>query len=111
MASDREFAEYVCEQINLGERISLRRMFGEYSVYCDGKVIALICDNQLFIKMTASGRAWASELAEGQPFPGAKAWLLVGTELEDRGWLTELVLITEREVPLPRPKKKERPGR
>jgi TfoX/Sxy family transcriptional regulator of competence genes len=110
MASDLEFAEYVCEQIGLDERISLRKMFGEFAVYCDGKVVGLICDNQLFVKMTAGGRAWAPELLEGQPFAGAKPWLRVDTELEDRGWLTELVRITEREVPIPKPKKKERPG-
>lgn len=110
MASDLEFAEYVCEQIGLDERISIRKMFGEFAVYCDAKTVALICDNQLFVKMTAGGRAWAPELSEGQPFPGAKPWLLVGSELDDRGWLTELIRITERETPPPRPKKRIRPG-
>ncbi len=107
MASDQEFMDYVCEQINLGERISSRRMFGEYAIYCDGKVVALITGNRVFIKMTAAGRAWASGLVEAAPFPGAKAWLLVGSELDDRGWLRELVQITERELPLPKPKKKK----
>lgn len=109
MASDQEFMDYVCEQINLGERISSRRMFGEYAIYCDGKVVALITDNRVFIKMTAAGRAWAPALAEAQPFAGARPWLLVGSELDDRGWLSELVCITERALPPPKPKKKKLP--
>jgi TfoX/Sxy family transcriptional regulator of competence genes len=39
--------------------ISYRYMFGEYAIYCDGKVVALVCDNQLFVKPSdaASGGA------------------------------------------------------
>ncbi len=109
VASDQEFVDYICEQIALGERISYRRMFGEYALYCDGKVVALITDNRLFIKMTPEGRAWAAGLAEGPPFQGAKAWLMPGTELEERGWLTEMVRITERALPPPKPKRKKAP--
>lgn len=105
MTSSAEFMEYVTEQIGLGERIDTRRMFGEYAVYCDGKVVALVCDNLLHMKMTAGGRAYAPELPEGLPFPGAKPWLRVGDELDERNWLRELVEITVRELPSPKPKK------
>lgn len=50
MASDKEFVDYVAEQIGLGSRLTYRKMFGEYAVYLDAKVVALICDNSLFIK-------------------------------------------------------------
>jgi hypothetical protein len=32
-------------------------MFGEYAIYCDGKVVALVCDDQFFLEPTAAGRA------------------------------------------------------
>lgn len=105
MASSTEFMDYVTEQIGLGDRIDTRRMFGEYAVYCDGKVVALVCDNRLHIKMTSGGRAFAADLPEAQPFPGAKPWLQVGSELDERAWLRELVEITARELPNPKPKK------
>jgi TfoX/Sxy family transcriptional regulator of competence genes len=50
MASDPDFVDYVREQIGLGDRLTRRRMFGEYALYVDGKVVAFVCDNSLFVK-------------------------------------------------------------
>ena len=58
MASDPNFVEYVCYQIGRAGAITHRRMFGEYAVYYDGKVVALVCDNQFFIKPTNAARAF-----------------------------------------------------
>jgi TfoX/Sxy family transcriptional regulator of competence genes len=44
--------EYICEQIAEAGNISYKKMFGEYAVYCDEKVVAFVCDNQLFVKPT-----------------------------------------------------------
>ncbi len=71
MASDLEFAEYVCDQMRAAGLITHRRMFGEYAIYCDGKVVGFICDNTLFVKPTAGGRAAAGPIEEGLPYPGA----------------------------------------
>ncbi|MDQ7989602.1 MAG: TfoX/Sxy family protein [Candidatus Dactylopiibacterium sp.] len=103
MSTRAEFAEYVVEQAGLGERLATRRMFGEYALYCDGKVVGLICDDQLFVKMTPAGRAHAPELPTGAPFPGAKPWLLVETELDERSWLAHLIELTAQALPPPAP--------
>lgn len=50
MASTPEYVSYLCEQLRGTGTISARPMFGEYGLYWDGKLIGLICDNQLFIK-------------------------------------------------------------
>ena len=105
MASDIEFVEYVCDQISRAGSISFRKMFGEYALYCNGKVIALICDNQLFLKPTASGRSLLGPVVEAPPYPGAKLYFLIGDQLDDREWVTNLVRETERELPVPKPKK------
>lgn len=42
MASTKDFAEHVCDQMRGAGDISMRKMFGEYAVYCDGKMVALI---------------------------------------------------------------------
>jgi DNA transformation protein len=57
MATNAEFIQYVCDQLRGAGAISFRKMFGEYAVYCNGKVVALVCDNQFFLKPTAAGRA------------------------------------------------------
>jgi len=72
MATDKDFADYVRDQIAAAGNVSLRKMFGEYAVYCDGKVVALVCDNQLFVKPSESGRALLGEITETPPYEGAK---------------------------------------
>jgi TfoX/Sxy family transcriptional regulator of competence genes len=72
MASDLNFVEYVRDQINGAGQISFKKMFGEYAIYCDEKVVALVCDNQLFIKPTAVGRSIIGSVIEAPPYPSAK---------------------------------------
>ena len=48
MATDASFIEYVREQAGLGDRLGYRKMFGEYALYVDGLVVALVCDDQVF---------------------------------------------------------------
>ncbi|HTY02631.1 MAG TPA: TfoX/Sxy family protein [Rhodocyclaceae bacterium] len=105
MASDIEFVEYVCDQSRAAGAISFRKMFGDYAIYCDGKVVALVCDNQFFLKPTTAGRAAIGKAVEAPPYPGAKPHFLIGDGLDDREWLANLVRITERELPPPKPKK------
>ncbi|HZX30292.1 MAG TPA: TfoX/Sxy family protein [Rhodocyclaceae bacterium] len=108
MASDQDFVEYIRDQISGAGSITFRKMFGEYAVYANGKVVALVCDNQLFLKPTVGGRAFIGKPTEAPPYPGAKPHFLIGDELEDREWVSSLFRITEMELPLPKPKMKER---
>jgi len=109
MASDQDFVDYVCDQMGRAGPISQRKMFGEYALYLDGKVVALVCDNQLFVKPTAGGRAFIGKVTEGLPYPGAKPQFLVTEQLDDRDWISRLIRITHAELPLPKPKKPRRP--
>ena len=109
MASDQDFVDYVCDQMGGAGRISYRKMFGEYALYLDGKVVALVCDNQVFVKPTAGGRAYIGEVTEGLPYPGAKPQFLVTEQLDDREWISRLIQITDAELPLPKPKKPRQP--
>ena len=55
MSSSQEFVQYVADQISEAGLITFRKMFGEYGMYCDGKIFALICDDQFFVKITQKG--------------------------------------------------------
>ena len=108
MASDQSFVDYVCDQIRAAGDIRFKKMFGEYTLYCDEKVVALICDNQLFIKPTAAGREKIAELCpvvEAPPYPGAKPHFLIDSALDDQEWMADLVRITAAALPLPKPRK------
>ena len=107
MASDQDFVDFIVDQLENAGDITSRKMFGEYAIYCDGKVTALICDNQLFVKPTEAGRSFIGEVVEAPPYPGAKMSFLIEDGFEDRDWISDLVRITAKELPEPKPKKKK----
>jgi TfoX/Sxy family transcriptional regulator of competence genes len=107
MASDKEFIEYVVEQAEEAGNITFRKMFGEYAVYCNGTLVALVCDNQVFVKPTEMGRQFIGDVVEAPPYPGAKNSFLMEGLLEDKEWFSELIGITEKEL-LKNPKTKKR---
>ncbi len=106
MASDLNFVEYVCEQINGAGEITYKKMFGEYGIYCNGKIIGVICDNQFFVKKTAAGADICPEYEDGAPYDGAKAHFVVDN-IEDRDLMARFISATYNELPDPKPKKKK----
>lgn len=77
MASRQSTIDYILEQISSAGAVSARKMFGEYGIYCDGKIVALVCDNQLFVKPTTAGRGFVGTCNDVSPYPGAKPCLLI----------------------------------
>lgn len=109
MATQQSIAQYLADQVSEAGVVRIRKMFGEYALYCDEKVAALICDDKLFVKPTEEGRAFAGNPEEAPPYPGSKPFLLIEEDRwEDRTWITELVRITAVGLPPPKPKKKKR---
>lgn len=108
MASDQKFVDFVLDQIEKAGVITAKKMFGEYAVYADERIFGLICDNKLFIKPTVAGRAFIGKVKEVPAYPGAKPSFLIDEKLEDRSWLSELVRVTVKELPMPKPKKKKK---
>lgn len=90
MPSSPDVVEYVCFQLRHAGEISFKKMFGEYGLYCDRKFFGLVCDNQLFIKITEPGRAMKPDQEEGCPYEGAKPYFLM-TELDDDRFLSSFV--------------------
>ena len=110
MASNKDFVEFIIDQIKDAGTITHRKMFGEYAIYGDGKVVALACDNRLFVKPAGGGRSFIGDVIEAPAYPGAKPSFLIEDQFEDREWISEPIRITARELPSPRPKKKKRGG-
>ena len=107
MASTQDYINYVLEQINDAGNITCKKMFGEHAIYVDHKVVALICDNQLFVKPTEAGRKHIGDVEEAPPYPGAKMSFLIGDKADDKAWLCQLIRITADELPESKPKKKK----
>ncbi|MDH3531708.1 MAG: TfoX/Sxy family protein [Gammaproteobacteria bacterium] len=107
MANDPDFIQYVCDQIGAPCDVSYRHMFGGTTLYSRGKVVALICDNQLFVKPTDAGRAYIGDVTEAPAYAGSKKFFLIGEEIDDTEWLTELIRRTEEVLPKPKPRRKK----
>lgn len=108
MATKKSTIDYLLEQLAQAGTISARKMFGEYAIYCDDKVVALVCDDELYVKPTKAGKNFLSNVVETPPYPGAKPYYLIsGEQWEDADWLTELIQLSAAELPLPKPKKKK----
>lgn len=103
MSTQLSTIDFISEQVASAGTISSRKMFGEYCLYCDGKVVALICDDQLFVKPTDGGRKFVKEKVEKPAYPGSKPYLWISGEYwDDADWMSELVKITASELPLPK---------
>ena len=103
MASSKEYADFIIEQLaGLGE-ITARKMMGEYILYFREKVIGGIYDNCFLVKPTKSAREKMPDASLELPYEGAKPMLLVDN-VENRDFLKELILAMYDE--LPEPKKK-----
>lgn len=110
MATHQDFVEYVRSQSGLGEAITCRKMFGEYAIYVEGKVVALACDDQLFLKPTAHGRSLLRNPSEHPPFPGATRYLRIDEAIDDRDLLRRLLLATAEALPEPKPRRRTGAG-
>jgi len=105
MGTDAAFAEHALDQVRGAGLVATRKMFGEYALYCDGKVVALLCDNQFFLKPLPEVLAMIEAPAYGLPYPGAKPHLLLTGELDDTDLMVRLVRRVAELVPAPKPRK------
>jgi TfoX/Sxy family transcriptional regulator of competence genes len=100
MASKQSTVDFILEQIAPPGSVTAKKMFGEYALYRDEKVVALVADDLLFVKITPAVKAFAGPCEEKPPYPGAKPCLLVqGDKWEDRAWMSELFRITASSLP------------
>lgn len=104
MATTLEFVEYVHEQSGLGKGLTFKKMFGEYALYIDGKVVALACDNSLYIKPTKPIQELSATFATRSPYPGAKPHIVADELLDDSDQLKNLLLETASALPAPKSK-------
>lgn len=88
--------------------LSARKMFGEYALYLDNKVVALVCDDLLFVKPTPGALAALPGCAMAPPYPGAKPHLQADAALDDPETVTSALRAVAADLPPPQPKKPRR---
>lgn len=93
MSSNIDMVQYIADQCSGAGMITVRKMFGDYGIYCDGKIFGLICDNRFYVKPTDAGRALLKTADLQPPYEGAKDYFYIA-DVDDRDYLSELVKAT-----------------
>lgn len=104
MASSKEYLDFVLEQLSELDGISYRAMMGEYIIYYHGKVIGGIYDNRFLVKNIKAALNLMPDAELELPYAGATKILLVD-DLENKGFLKELLEAMHDELPEPKKRK------
>ena len=105
MASDPATVAFAVRQMQGAGLLRHARMFGEYGIWCDGKLVALVCDDQLFLKPTAGAMALMADLPTGPPYAGARPMVIGDALLDDPDRLARVVAQIAADLPELKPKK------
>jgi len=93
MASNPDFVQYIVDQCSGAGEIAVRKMMGDYCIYCNGVIFGLICDNNFYIKETDAGRAVLRNIILRPPYEGARDYFYID-DVDDSDYLTLLVTTT-----------------
>lgn len=110
MASNADFVQYIADQCSGAGEIAVKKMMGDYCIYCDGVLFGLICDNNLYIKPTEEGATQLKEVILRPPYPGAKPHFYIG-DVDNRDYLTTILRATIPALLKSKPKSKPNPVR
>ncbi len=108
MSTQQQTIDFISEQVSQAGTITSRKMFGEYALYCNGKVVAFVCDDQLFIKPTEAAKKFLKTPVEKPAYPGSKMYYWIDTEYwDDETWMSELIRTNANALPAPKPKRRK----
>ena len=106
MACNTDLVQYIADQCAAAGEITVKKMFGEYGIYCNAKIVGLICDDRLYLKPTDAVRPLLRTQDLRPPYDGAKPSFYIA-EIDDRDYLALLVRETYNALPEPKPKRKK----
>ena len=107
MGTRKDTTAFILEQLGHSDRFSVKPMFGEFALYVDGKPVAFICNDQLFVKILPESVALESTCERASAYPGSKDYYLVPEEeITGNRSLAEILLRVGSVVPLPKARKK-----
>ena len=107
MATDKDYLNYILEQLSDLDNITHRQMMGEYIIYYKGRIAAYLCDNRLLIKPTKTAKKLMPSAPLEPPYEGAKDMLLA-EDTDDKNFLTELFKSIFDELTEPKLKSKKK---
>ena len=90
------------------KHFTVRAMFGEYALYADGKVVGLVCDDQLYVKILPASAELEGICDKDEAYPGSKPYYVVEeSQLSQIPNLAEILLDIAKSLPEKKAKKKK----
>ncbi len=106
MATQKETIDFILSKLNKPDVFRARAMFGEYALYADGKVVALVCDDLLYVKILPASIELEGQCDKDEPYPGAKPHYVVEEgQLSTVGNLRDILLAVAESIPAKKVKK------
>lgn len=84
--------------------LTSRKMFGEYALYLDGRTVAFVCDDTLFIKPTPGALSLLPDAERGPAYPGSKDYIIGSAFLDDPDLCVRALRLVWADTPAPKPK-------
>ncbi len=110
MATQKETVEFLLAKLRQPKRFSARAMFGEYALYADGKVVALICDDLLYVKILPASQELEPLCEKGEPYPGARPHYIVEEgQLSTLPTLSKILCAIAESLPEKKKRTRQRP--
>ena len=104
MASDKEYLDFILEQLSELDEITYKAMMGEYIIYYRGKIVGGVYDDRFLVKPVKAAKSMMPEAEPELPYEGAREMLLVD-DVENKEFLQELLKAMYDELPAPKKKK------
>lgn len=104
MSTNKDYLNFLLDQLSSLEGITYRMMMGEYLLYYRGKVVAYICDDRFLIKPVPSAIRMLPDAEYDSISQGGKKKLLRVDYVDDRNFLTKLLNSIYVELPFPKSK-------
>ena len=101
MACNADLVQYIADQCSGAGEIAVKKMMGDYCIYCNGVLFGLICDNNLYVKVTDAGAAVLEEIVLRAPYEGAKDYFYINN-IDDSDYLEDLIKATLPELLSPK---------
>lgn len=95
MSSTREYKDFILEQLDFSDNITVKSMMGEYLLYKSGVLFGGIYDNRLLVKITEHNKKYGMDNA--LPYQGAKPMFFVDCP-EDKETLKNIVSDTYKDL-------------
>lgn len=91
MATNKDYKDFILEQLSLLDDITCKPMMGEYLLYYNGTLFGGIYDDRLLVKIVDSNKKY--NMQEVIPYKGAKPMYFVDN-VDNMDTLKDIVLET-----------------